>query len=759
MQPNVSVTINAIDKTKEAFASLRSSLTEATSNVDKLKPAFERLAITGGIAFTAISVAAYKSVQAFAEVERAQRQLEHAVIDVSGGTKDQVEQIQKLTLAMENKVGVDSDSIKAGVAQLSTFGLSTRSVIALTKSLTDLTINQDGVNASAQDYIGNANIMAKALNGEFAMLTKMGIRFTEAQQEMIKHGSETQKVATIQQGFAQNLRETTDTVGGVDVATARLRVQFGNLSENIGQALAPAFGKIASALADMLTNINKFVEQNPNFVRIVLIGGGAIAALATSVGSLGLAFLAIRGTLGIVGAALGSFGFGVQASMAALGPYIVILGAAAVAFSLIQDKIQQVNAVYDDMQKVVDDASDSFQRARSGVTSYDTDIKNLNTTLVSAQKELSDLAEKAAKTGREISDAIKDSQVRQQGFRQDKANLIVDQEKKITDLEKKETEARQKVADESYSLQKETKKKLNSDISREDQSHTISQINLKKTEAQTNLDTLTKQLAKERTALQNANGLKTTLSKEYAEAQRFNSLTEFEQKLEKVDKEAKLDKLQLQRKLINLGIEAAAVKKQQDEIKARILETQAAIQVAEKQATQERISAAFAEAKAIITTEEIKAEIKGQNTSKYATARNSLLQQEKEALKSLNASPANLDSINDKATKTVVSQVGTTGGLSASQQYGFFGPSAESFKKLFDFVSSAIPFASGGVVTRPTLGLVGEAGPEAIIPLSQLSTLGGGGITINIGTVIGQREYALQMGDYIIKELKNNTRL
>lgn len=35
-------------------------------------------------------------------------------------------------------------------------------------------------------------------------------------------------------------------------------------------------------------------------------------------------------------------------------------------------------------------------------------------------------------------------------------------------------------------------------------------------------------------------------------------------------------------------------------------------------------------------------------------------------------------------------------------------------------------FAEGGVVTKPMMGLVGEAGPEAIIPLSKLDSMGGG---------------------------------
>jgi phage-related protein len=56
---------------------------------------------------------------------------------------------------------------------------------------------------------------------------------------------------------------------------------------------------------------------------------------------------------------------------------------------------------------------------------------------------------------------------------------------------------------------------------------------------------------------------------------------------------------------------------------------------------------------------------------------------------------------------------------------------------------SSIPdiphFATGGIITRPTVGLIGEAGPEAVIPLSRLQTGSGGsgdarGITINITT-------------------------
>lgn len=53
-------------------------------------------------------------------------------------------------------------------------------------------------------------------------------------------------------------------------------------------------------------------------------------------------------------------------------------------------------------------------------------------------------------------------------------------------------------------------------------------------------------------------------------------------------------------------------------------------------------------------------------------------------------------------------------------------PIKSAVSSIGNFVGSITPFASGGIVTSPTLGLVGESGPEAIIPLSRLGSAGGG---------------------------------
>jgi len=59
-------------------------------------------------------------------------------------------------------------------------------------------------------------------------------------------------------------------------------------------------------------------------------------------------------------------------------------------------------------------------------------------------------------------------------------------------------------------------------------------------------------------------------------------------------------------------------------------------------------------------------------------------------------------------------------------------------------------FADGGIVTGPTLGIVGEAGPEAIIPLDQMGRMGGMNITINMP--------AGSNGDDVVRALQNYSR-
>jgi hypothetical protein len=67
---------------------------------------------------------------------------------------------------------------------------------------------------------------------------------------------------------------------------------------------------------------------------------------------------------------------------------------------------------------------------------------------------------------------------------------------------------------------------------------------------------------------------------------------------------------------------------------------------------------------------------------------------------------------------------------------------------------SSIPrMAEGGIVSSPTLALIGEAGPEAVVPLDRLNT--GGGVTIN---VTGGLATSAEIGESVVNALRAYSR-
>ena len=83
-----------------------------------------------------------------------------------------------------------------------------------------------------------------------------------------------------------------------------------------------------------------------------------------------------------------------------------------------------------------------------------------------------------------------------------------------------------------------------------------------------------------------------------------------------------------------------------------------------------------------------------------------------------------------------------------------------SFRKLlelkdaigsFDIGGINIPgLAEGGIVTKPTLAVIGEAGPEAVVPLSKMGGMGGG-VTVN---VTGGLSTSAEIGQAVVNAIR-----
>ena len=69
----------------------------------------------------------------------------------------------------------------------------------------------------------------------------------------------------------------------------------------------------------------------------------------------------------------------------------------------------------------------------------------------------------------------------------------------------------------------------------------------------------------------------------------------------------------------------------------------------------------------------------------------------------------------------------------------------------FDIGGINIPgLAEGGIVTKPTLAVIGEAGPEAVVPLSKMGGMGGG-VTVN---VTGGLSTSAEIGQAVVNAIR-----
>ncbi len=86
-----------------------------------------------------------------------------------------------------------------------------------------------------------------------------------------------------------------------------------------------------------------------------------------------------------------------------------------------------------------------------------------------------------------------------------------------------------------------------------------------------------------------------------------------------------------------------------------------------------------------------------------------------------------------KGLYDIIKKAVDAGGKIADIGGGVVGGVTGGLKKAGGFLSGLIPLATGGIVTGPTPALVGEAGPEAVIPLDKIGSLGGTmNITVNM---------------------------
>jgi hypothetical protein len=723
---------------KKAMAEFK----QLESGTDKFAFAMKKALVPAIAVLGGLGAAAASSVKKAIQAQSEQARLETILKTTGLATKEQIKDLNNQAKAL-GRVGVATGgNITTLQSQLATFDLTGKTIKKLTPAIVDYVVAEKGATASTEDFKSMTNGLAQALQGNFASLTKSGFVLDKQTRKLIASGTETQRANALVKVLNSTYEGFNKTIGETpEGRLVRLRNSIEETQTTIGEKLLPV-------VETMLRQLQKFATWAENNPAKIMAVSGAIGLVATTVVAVNVA-MKIYNALTIVTEALNnklktSF-TKLQTAMGAIG---VLLTAAVGIYALVsksQDGNRQSTNKLTDALKLETKAR---QEATTELIKNDKNVRTFYTVL-----------EKLGFTQQQFIQYMKTGK-----------GPIADNAK---ELKKLAYEAG--VSWKDYATFVTTLKNARQDVI--DTSNaarllagSLGAVGLQATSVSGDLTKFREQLG---IGKKESSGFSTAINKVAEETknlrQAFTSARQGVAEALKSMKKSLQDSLsgaitgavnfgQIQSAAKDAGVSfmdalGAQVAKARDfaaklqELMRQSLSPQAIAQVA----------AAGVDAGTEIANELLAGGAAAINQSNQLVAAAELAAKETGSL-------AGATYYNEG---TVLAQQLTKGITDIVSKYkiklksaGLTDKQLQRLQRRFaldvDFVMSGIPaLAAGGVVTSPTVALIGEAGPEAVVPLNKMGQMGNVTINVNGGdpqaVVDALRRYMYQNGTVPIR--------
>lgn len=188
-----------------------------------------------------------------------------------GATDDVIDSVKQLA-AQQQKLGVIGDEVQlAGAQQVATFLTQADSIKTLLPAMNDLLAQQNGLNASTGDAVNIANLMGKVLQGQTSALKRVGISFSDAEEQVLKYGSESERAAMLAQVITNNVGHMNQALAQTDAGKQKqLANTMGDIKEQFGQAvisIESAFLPLLARLVDGFSKVASMAQTAASAIR------------------------------------------------------------------------------------------------------------------------------------------------------------------------------------------------------------------------------------------------------------------------------------------------------------------------------------------------------------------------------------------------------------------------------------------------------------------------------------------------------------
>ena len=354
----------------------------STTLSDKISSVGASLAKSGAL-MTAISIPLIAGINKALDAYEVQMLAETKLTEIyrtrMGASEEAAQATMDLAAAIQ-KTGIIGDEVSlSGAQQLATFAQYPETVDALLPAMDNLLAQQKGFNATTQDAVNVANLMGKAMQGNTGALTRVGITFDEAQEAVLKYGTEEEKAAVLSEVINQNVGNMNETLANTPLGQIQqMKNTLGDMKEQIGAQLAPVVAQLATWVSEKLMpavqRLIDFMAAHPIIAKIVVgltaflaIGGPIltlIGGIAMGIGALSSVFAVLASPVTLI--------IGLIAALVAGFMYLWNTSSAFRAFFIkiwwnIKDTVQSVVEFFQSAIQTIQQAWGSITSFFSGI--------------------------------------------------------------------------------------------------------------------------------------------------------------------------------------------------------------------------------------------------------------------------------------------------------------------------------------------------------------------------------------------------------
>ena len=247
---------------------LKKVITSTVSEAQQLKgSAINFAALATGLdaaqrSFNQLQAGMKNLADAYAVQEVAETQLATVMGQRMGATDAEIQSIKELASAQQ-ELGVIGDEVQlSGAQQVATFLNEKASLETLLPAMNNLLAQQKGLNATTQDAVTVGNLMGKVMQGQTSALTRVGITFDEAEEKVLKYGTEQERAAMLAQVITNNV---------------------GNMNAQLAQTESGKQQQLVNTLGDMKEELGAMVNGALPFVTITAQSATALTSITTLV--------------------------------------------------------------------------------------------------------------------------------------------------------------------------------------------------------------------------------------------------------------------------------------------------------------------------------------------------------------------------------------------------------------------------------------------------------------------------------------------